>query len=63
VSATAFALLAGSQGAAVALPQAPATADREFASSFEAGDPAPDWLNTVDTEPDGTERASGVDGG
>ncbi|MEV0178541.1 GH92 family glycosyl hydrolase [Streptomyces sp. NPDC050625] len=52
-----------SQGAAVARPaQAPA-ADREFASSFEADDPAPDWLNTVDTEPDGSKRASGVDGG
>nr|WP_030663426.1 GH92 family glycosyl hydrolase [Streptomyces cellulosae] len=53
----------GAQGAAVALPQAPAAADREFTSSFEADDPAPDWLNTVDTAPDGTERASGVDGG
>lgn len=63
VSATAFCLAVGSQGAAVALPEAPAAADREFASSFEAGDPAPDWLNTVDTEPDGTKRASGVDGG
>ncbi|MEU6611849.1 GH92 family glycosyl hydrolase [Streptomyces shenzhenensis] len=53
----------GAQGAAVALPaQAPA-ADREFASSFEADDPAPDWLNTVDTGPDGAKRASGVDGG
>ncbi|MEV8069916.1 hypothetical protein AB0P32_28015, partial [Streptomyces sp. NPDC085995] len=28
-------------------------ADREFSSSFEAGDPAPDWLNTVDTTPGG----------
>ncbi|MDF3140136.1 MULTISPECIES: GH92 family glycosyl hydrolase [unclassified Streptomyces] len=63
VSAAAFCLTVGSQGAAVALPQAPATADREFASSFEAGDPAPDWLNTVDTAPDGGKRASGVDGG
>ena len=36
---------------------------REFASSFEAGEPAPDWLNTVDTGPDGKKRASGVDGG
>ncbi|MFE5190754.1 GH92 family glycosyl hydrolase [Streptomyces sp. NPDC056628] len=53
----------GSQGAAVALPQAPAAADREFASSFEADDPAPDWLNTVDTGPGGAKRASGVDGG
>ncbi|WP_280888283.1 GH92 family glycosyl hydrolase [Streptomyces sp. LBL] len=53
----------GSQGAAVALPQAPAAADQGFASSFEADDPAPDWLNTVDTAPDGSQRASGVDGG
>ncbi|WP_030939785.1 GH92 family glycosyl hydrolase [Streptomyces sp. NRRL S-646] len=53
----------GSQGAAVALPDAPSKADREFASSFEAGDPAPDWLNTVDTAADGSKRASGVDGG
>lgn len=63
VSAAAFALTVGSQGVAVALPEAPVTADREFASSFEAGDPAPDWLNTVDTAPDGGKRASGVDGG
>ncbi len=63
VSAAAFALTVGSQGAAVALPAAPAAADRSFTSSFEADDPAPDWLNTVDTAPDGTKRASGVDGG
>ncbi|WP_250401077.1 GH92 family glycosyl hydrolase [Streptomyces cellostaticus] len=53
----------GSQGAAVALPAKAPAADREFASSFEAGDPAPDWLNTVDTAADGGKRASGVDGG
>ncbi|MFF4561608.1 GH92 family glycosyl hydrolase [Streptomyces sp. NPDC001435] len=52
-----------SQGAAVARPAQTPAADREFASSFEADDPAPDWLNTVDTEPDGSKRASGVDGG
>ncbi|MEY9995023.1 putative alpha-1,2-mannosidase [Streptomyces sp. V4I8] len=63
VSAAAFALTVGSQGAAVALPAAPAAADRSFASSFEADDPAPDWLNTVDTSADGGKRASGVDGG
>lgn len=63
VSAAAFALTVGSQGAAVALPAAPAAADRSFTSSFEPDDPAPDWLNTVDTAPDGTKRASGVDGG
>ncbi|WP_262062510.1 GH92 family glycosyl hydrolase [Streptomyces sp. STR69] len=63
VSVAAVALVAGSQGAAVALPvKAPAPAG-EFASSFETGDPAPDWLNTVDTAPDGSKRASGVDGG
>ncbi|AKN75494.1 alpha-mannosidase [Streptomyces sp. PBH53] len=53
----------GGQGAAVALPAEAPAADREFASSFEADDPAPDWLNTVDTGPDGTPLASGVDGG
>ncbi|MFF4500688.1 GH92 family glycosyl hydrolase [Streptomyces sp. NPDC001401] len=63
VITAAFVMAVGSQGAAVALPDAPSKADREFASSFEAGDPAPDWLNTVDTAPDGSKRASGVDGG
>ncbi|MFI7409617.1 GH92 family glycosyl hydrolase [Streptomyces sp. NPDC049627] len=63
MSAAAFALAVAAQGAAVALPEAPDAADQGFASSFEAGDPAPDWLNTVDTAPDGGKRASGVDGG
>ncbi|WP_328354691.1 GH92 family glycosyl hydrolase [Streptomyces sp. NBC_00445] len=63
VVTTAFALAVSSQGVAVALPGEVAAADREFASSFEADDPAPDWLNTVDTAPDGSKRASGVDGG
>ena len=49
VITTAFVMAVGSQGAAVALPDAPSKAAREFASSFEAGDPAPDWLNSVDT--------------
>ncbi|MFF9281773.1 GH92 family glycosyl hydrolase [Streptomyces griseosporeus] len=53
----------GAQGAAVALPREQPAADRSFASSFEAGEPAPDWLNTVDTTPGGGKRASGVDGG
>nr|WP_086793602.1 GH92 family glycosyl hydrolase [Streptomyces thermovulgaris] len=56
-------MAAGSQGAAVALPAKPPAADREFSSSFETGEPAPDWLNTVDTAKDGSKRASGVDGG
>ncbi|MBZ6171704.1 MULTISPECIES: GH92 family glycosyl hydrolase [Streptomyces] len=63
VMTTAFALAVGSQGAAVALPNAPAKTDREFTSSFEEGDPAPDWVSTVDTGADGGKRSSGVDGG
>ncbi|MFJ6392006.1 GH92 family glycosyl hydrolase [Streptomyces sp. NPDC091972] len=58
VITAAFCVTVGSQGAAVALPEAPAPADEGFASSFEAGEPAPDWLSTVDGG-----RASGVDGG
>lgn len=63
VVTAAFTLAVASQGAAVALPGKPAKADREFASSFEADEPAPDWLNTVDTTAGGGKRASGVDGG
>ncbi|GHE01538.1 GH92 family glycosyl hydrolase [Streptomyces alanosinicus] len=63
VLTAAFVMAAGAQGAAVALPAKAPAAGQEFASSFEPGDPAPDWLNTVDTGPDGTKRASGVDGG
>ncbi|MEV0975678.1 GH92 family glycosyl hydrolase [Streptomyces sp. NPDC049915] len=63
VLTAAFVMAAGAEGAAVALPGKAPAADRSFASSFEAGDPAPDWLNTVDTAPDGGKRASGVDGG
>ncbi|MFF4605082.1 GH92 family glycosyl hydrolase [Streptomyces sp. NPDC001339] len=32
----------------------------QFTSSFEPGDPRPDWTDTVDTGPDGAPRASGV---
>lgn len=32
----------------------------DFASSFEADDPPPDWLDTVETGPDGKPRADGV---
>ncbi|MFI6657882.1 GH92 family glycosyl hydrolase [Streptomyces sp. NPDC050523] len=63
VLTAAFALAVGTQGAATALPAKAPAADQGFASSFEAGDPAPDWLNTVDTKADGSKRASGVDGG
>ncbi|WP_234432556.1 MULTISPECIES: GH92 family glycosyl hydrolase [unclassified Streptomyces] len=63
VLTAAFVMAVGTQGTAVALPVRSQAADREFASSFETGDPAPDWLNTVDSGPDGSKRASGVDGG
>lgn len=63
VLTAAFVMAAGAQGAAVALPERAPAAGQEFASSFEPGDPAPDWLNTVDTGADGGRRASGVDGG
>ncbi|GAA2639629.1 GH92 family glycosyl hydrolase [Streptomyces axinellae] len=33
---------------------------RDFASSFETDDPPPDWLDTVETGPDGKPRAGGV---
>ncbi|MBE1600914.1 GH92 family glycosyl hydrolase [Streptomyces stelliscabiei] len=63
LGAAAFALVVASQGAAVAIPDRPAAGEREFSSSFEPDDPAPDWLSTTDTAPDGSPRASGVDGG
>ncbi|MFF7209706.1 GH92 family glycosyl hydrolase [Streptomyces sp. NPDC008238] len=62
VLATAFALAAATQQAAVAVPEHKPHVDT-FASSFESGEPAPDWRNTVDTAADGSKQASGVDGG
>ncbi|WP_455358752.1 GH92 family glycosyl hydrolase [Streptomyces sp. SYSU K21746] len=64
--AAAFALVVTAQGAAVAQPSPPsqpARADREFSSSFEAGEAQPNWRNTVETSPDGSKRAAGIDGG
>ncbi|MCQ4209334.1 GH92 family glycosyl hydrolase [Streptomyces longispororuber] len=63
LGAAALVLTAAGQGPAVAKTDRKAGAEREFSSSFEAGQPAPDWLNTVDTAPDGGKRSSGVDGG
>ncbi|WP_338701532.1 GH92 family glycosyl hydrolase [Streptomyces sp. Q6] len=63
VGAAALVFTATAQGGAVAQPRQQPGAEREFSSSFEAGQPAPDWLNTVDTAADGGKRASGVDGG
>ncbi|MFJ6571009.1 GH92 family glycosyl hydrolase [Streptomyces sp. NPDC091292] len=63
LGAAALALVVTGQGAAVALPGQAAVPDKEFGSSFESGDPAPDWLSTVETGPTGEKRTSGVDGG
>ncbi|MZD09853.1 glycoside hydrolase family 92 protein, partial [Streptomyces sp. SID5785] len=63
LGAAALVLTAAGQGAAAPQPGHGHGAAQEFSSSFEAGQPAPDWLNTVDTGPDGKKRASGVDGG
>ncbi|MEV0094583.1 GH92 family glycosyl hydrolase [Streptomyces sp. NPDC050738] len=61
--ATAFALVVSAQGAAVARPAQAAQPGGEFTSSFEAGQPQPDWRNTVEVGPDGQKRSSGVEGG
>ncbi|WP_167467534.1 GH92 family glycosyl hydrolase [Streptomyces rishiriensis] len=50
-------------GTAAALPARGSLPDRGFASSFETGERAPDWLSTVESAPGGGKRASGVDGG
>ncbi len=34
----------------------------EFYSSFETGDPQPDWVSTVETDPSGQQKSSGVSG-
>ncbi|MFF4224060.1 GH92 family glycosyl hydrolase [Streptomyces abikoensis] len=52
----------GPVGASPARAGAAAPADERFASSFEPGDPRPDWTDTVETGRDGRPRAAGVDG-
>ncbi|MFF1376147.1 GH92 family glycosyl hydrolase [Streptomyces sp. NPDC058308] len=58
----ALALVVAAQGAAVAGPGQSPRSQREFSSSFEKDDAQPDWLNTVETGPDGKKKASGVNG-
>ncbi|GGR70306.1 alpha-1 2-mannosidase [Streptomyces humidus] len=53
----------GAPGSAATPPSQGPLPDRGFASSFEAGERAPDWLSTVESAPGGGKRASGVDGG
>ncbi|MFC8128055.1 GH92 family glycosyl hydrolase [Streptomyces sp. NPDC057302] len=62
LGAAAFTLVATAQGAAVAKPDKPPKATAEFVSSFEEGEAQPDWLNTVETGPDGKKRTAGVNG-
>ncbi|MFF2655638.1 GH92 family glycosyl hydrolase [Streptomyces sp. NPDC058045] len=62
LGAAAAMLVASAQGAAVALPEKPSQPGTSFASSFEQGQPEPDWQSTVDTGTDGAKRSSGVDG-
>ncbi|MFE7664409.1 GH92 family glycosyl hydrolase [Streptomyces celluloflavus] len=45
---------------AQAAPSAPSKGSPRFSSSFEAGDPRPDWTDTVERGPDGKPRAAGV---
>ncbi|WP_329559067.1 GH92 family glycosyl hydrolase [Streptomyces uncialis] len=65
VGVAALALLApGRADPAVALPGAPPPGPAAgFASSFENGEPAPDWLDSAETTATGERRTSGVDGG
>ncbi|MFF3848768.1 GH92 family glycosyl hydrolase [Streptomyces sp. NPDC002328] len=63
VVTAALVMAAATPGAAVAAPPRAPAADRDFASSFEPDQPAPDWESTVETTPDGGKRAFGVDGG
>ncbi|WP_433858682.1 GH92 family glycosyl hydrolase [Streptomyces kronopolitis] len=47
-------------GTAQAAPPRSPYGTTEFHSSFEPGDPAPDWTDTVESGPDGRPRAAGV---
>lgn len=58
VAATLLALTA--PGPAQAAPPQPPWGTAEFSSSFESGEPRPDWTDTVETGPGGKPRTSGV---
>ncbi|MEU4199834.1 GH92 family glycosyl hydrolase [Streptomyces sp. NPDC039022] len=59
LAAAALLVLTAYSPAVAAPPQKPPS-PRAFSSSFEAGDPLPDWRDTVETGPDGTAKTSGV---
>ena len=50
----------GPAGAAQAAPPRKPQGATEFRSSFESGEPQPDWTDAVETGPDGRPRTSGV---
>ncbi|MGG7570890.1 GH92 family glycosyl hydrolase [Streptomyces sirii] len=53
-------LVITAHGPALAAPPQKPSAAKEFSSSFESGDPRPDWTDGVETGPDGRPRTSGV---
>ncbi|WP_407288267.1 GH92 family glycosyl hydrolase [Streptomyces sp. BP-8] len=53
-------LVITAHGPALAAPPQKPSAATEFSSSFESGDPRPDWTDGVETGPDGRPRTSGV---
>ena len=60
-----IALAVGSVGgwsSATAAPGEPTVSETLFSTSFEDGQPQPDWSSTVETGPDGTPKTSGVNG-
>lgn len=54
--------MTGSNAMAASAGRTAGAGQERFASSFEPGEPQPDWLNTVETGPGGRKLASGVDG-
>ncbi|KAA2259412.1 glycoside hydrolase family 92 protein [Solihabitans fulvus] len=62
VGAVVAALSLGGYSNALAAPGQQGGAATDFSSSFEAGDPAPTWTDTVETDPSGQPKASGVNG-
>ena len=54
--------IAGAIAAVLVATPAALAGPGDFYSSFEDGDPAPTWTDTVDTDQDGNERAAGVTG-
>ena len=54
------ALIAGLTATVPAVASAAGATD--FSSSFETGQPQPNWTDTVETDASGTPRASGVNG-